>query len=112
MVLAAPSSRMSLPLPYGKEIVLEVEPEGRWSAGERIADSARRMGGAVVRIERDPSGGSPVAVSVLLPEAASISFLSELKRIGKVPPEEEAAAEVPAGPRPGTAAYTVRIRVP
>jgi hypothetical protein len=100
-------------MPYGREIVLEVAPEGSGSAGERIADAARRLGGAVERVERDPSGGSPVAVSVLLPEPAAASFLTEMERIGKVPPSGKASeADIPAGPRPGTVAYTVRIRVP
>jgi len=111
-VYAAPPSRLLRPLPYGREVVLDVTPEGREGAGERIAAAARRLGGSVERIERDPSGADVVAVRVLLPEPAAPSFLSELERIGKVPPEgRPAEVDLPAGPTRGTVAYTVRIRV-
>jgi hypothetical protein len=99
-------------LPYGREVVLDVTPEGREGAGERIAAAARRLGGSVERIERDPSGADVVAVRVLIPEPAAPSFLSELERIGKVPPEgRPAEVDLPAGPTRDTVAYTVRIRV-
>jgi hypothetical protein len=111
-VLAAPPSRLLRPLPYGREIVLDVAPEGREGAGDRIAAAARRLGGSVERVERDPSGADVVAVRVLLPEPAAPAFLSELDRIGKVPPEgKPAEVDIPAGPTRGTVAYTVRIRV-
>jgi hypothetical protein len=111
-VLAAPPSRLLRPLPYGREILLDVGPEGGGSAGERVADAARRSGGSVERVERDASGQTVVAVRVLLPEPAATSFLSELDRIGKVPPEgKPAEVDIPAGPARGTVAYTVRIRV-
>jgi hypothetical protein len=111
-VLAAPPSRLLRPLPYGREILLDVTPDGRGEAGERIADAARRSGGSVERVERDPSGADVVAMRVLLPEPAAPSFLSELERIGKVPPEgRPAEVDLPAGPTRGTVAYTVRIRV-
>jgi hypothetical protein len=113
IVLAAPSSRPLRPQPYGREIVLEVAPESRGSAGQSVADAARRLGGAVERVEREPSDGTPVAVSVLLPESAATSFLSEMERIGRVPPVgRTAGADIPPGPVRGTVAYTVRIRVP
>ncbi len=111
-VLAAPPSRLLRPLPYGREILLDVTPDGRGEAGERIADAARRSGGSVERVERDATGQTAAAVRVLLPESASASFLSELDRIGKVPPEgKPAEIDIPAGPARGTVAYTVRIRV-
>jgi len=111
-ILAAPPSRLPGTLPYGREVVLDVTPEARGGAGDRIAAAARRLGGSLERVERDPSGVDVVAVSVLLPEPAAPSFLSELDRIGKVPPEEKPAnIDVPAGPTRGTVAYTVRIRV-
>ncbi|HEX9205750.1 MAG TPA: hypothetical protein VF853_07470, partial [Candidatus Deferrimicrobiaceae bacterium] len=111
-VLAAPPSRLLRPLPYGREIVLDVAPEGREGAGDRVAAAARRLGGSVERVERDPSGSDVVAVRVLLPEPAAPAFLSELDRIGKVPPEgKPAEVDIPAGPTRGTVAYAVRIRV-
>ena len=111
-ILAAPPSRLPGTLPYGREVVLDVTPEARGGAGDRIAAAARRLGGSLERVERDPAGVDVVAVSVLLPEPAAPSFLSELDRIGKVPPEEKPAnIDVPAGPTRGTVAYTVRIRV-
>jgi hypothetical protein len=111
-VPAATPSRLARPFPYGREIVLDVTPEGREGAGDRIAAAARRLGGSVERIERDPSGVDVLAVRVLLPEPAAPSFLSELDRIGKVPPEgKPAESDIPAGPTRGTVAYTVRIRV-
>jgi hypothetical protein len=67
----------------------------------------------VERIERDPSGLNVASVRVLLPEPAAPDFLSEMDRIGKVPPEgKPAEVDIPAGPTRGTVAYTVRIRVP
>jgi len=49
---------------------------------------------------------------VLLKEPAATAFLSEMDRIGKVPPQEKPAdVDLPAGPIPGTAAYTVRVRI-
>jgi len=111
-VLAAPPSRLLRPLPYGREIVLDVTLEGKAGAADRIAAAARRLGGTVERIERDPSGADVVAVRVLLPEPAAPSFLAEMGRIGKVPPEgKPAEVDIPAGPTRGTVAYAVRIRV-
>lgn len=111
--LAESPSRLLRTSPYGREILLEVAAEARGTAGERIAAAARRLGGSVERIERDPPGAVVTAVRVLLPEPAAPFFLSEMERIGKVPPEEKPAdADSPAGPVRGTVAYTVRIRVP
>ena len=110
-ILAAPPSRLLRALPYGREIVVDVTPEARGGAGDRIAAAARRLGGSVEQIERDPSGLDVVAVRVLLPEPAAPAFLSEMDRIGKVPPEgKPEEADIPAGPTRGTVAYTVRIR--
>jgi hypothetical protein len=104
-------TRLLRPLPYGREIVLEVAREGGEGAEERVAAAARRLGGSVERVDR-PTAESAAAVRVLLPEAASPSFFEELDRIGKVPPEgKPAGVDLPAGPIPGTVAYTVRVRV-
>jgi len=107
-----PPSRFLRPLPYGKEVLLEVTPEGREGVEERIAAAAWRLGGSVERIERDPAGGDVVSMRVLLKEPAATAFLSEMDRIGKVPPQGKPAdVDLPAGPIPGTVAYTVRVRV-
>jgi hypothetical protein len=114
-VFAAPPSRLLRPLPYGRDVVLDVVPERRDGAEDRIAAAALRLGGIVERIElrrgQTPEGASET-VRVVLPEAAAARFLEELDRIGTIPPEgKPAATDLPAGPRTGTVAYAVRIRV-
>jgi anti-sigma factor RsiW len=102
-------------LPYGRDIVVNVKPESREGAEERIAETASRLGGIVERIERESEStrkGAAGTVRVILPEAAADGFLEGLRRIGTVPPEGmPAAVDNPPGPQPGTVAYTVRIRV-
>ena len=112
---AAPPSRLLRPLPYGRNVVLNVEPEHRDGAEDRIAAAALRLGGIVERIERG-TGPTPEdaseTVRVVLPEASATRFLEELGRIGTIPPEgKPEAIDLPAGPRAGTVAYAVRIRV-
>jgi hypothetical protein len=101
--------------PYGREIVLDVKPEGREGVEERIAGTALRLGGIVERIEREREparNGAVGTVRVILPEAATVGFLDELRRIGSVPAEGlPAAIDAPQSPDPGTVAYTVRVRV-
>lgn len=114
-VFAAPPSRLLRPLPYGRDVVLSVEQEHRDGTEDRVAAAALRLGGIVERIER-MSGPAPEGASgtvrVVLPEAAATRFLEELGRIGTIPPEgKPAAIDLPAGPRAGTVAYAVRIRV-
>jgi len=114
-VFAAPPSRLFRPLPYGREILLDIAREDREGAEDRIAAAALRMGGVVERIERDSGqgGGAGGTVRVILPSSAAGGFLDELRRIGTVPPEGmPASIDIPAGPRPGTVAYAVRIRIP
>ncbi len=112
---AAPPSRLLRPLPYGRDIVVDVKPESREGAEERIAEAALRLGGIFERIERDSESarkGAAGTIRVILPEAAAAGFLDELRRIGNVPQEGlPSAIDIPAGPRPGTIAYAVRIRV-
>lgn len=114
-VFAAPPSRLLRPLPYGRDVVVEVKPESSEGAEERIAGAAFRHGGIVERIERESGstgGGAAGTVRVVLPEAGAGGFLDELRRIGTVaPPSPPTAGGFPAGPRPGTVAYAVRIRV-
>lgn len=114
-IFAAPPSRLLRPLPYGRDVVLNVEPEHRDGAEDRIAAAALRLGGIVERVERGtgplPEDASET-VRVVLPEASATRFLEELSRIGTIPPEgKPAAIDLPAGPRAGTVAYAVRIRV-
>jgi hypothetical protein len=114
-VFAAPPSRLLRPLPYGRDIVVDVSRESREGAEDRVAGAAARLGGIVERIERGPAGAAPGAsgtVRVVLPDSAAARFLEEMERIGTIPPEgKPAATDLPAGPRPGTVAYAVRIRV-
>lgn len=114
-VFAAPPSRLLRPLPYGRDIVVDVKPESREGAEERIAEAALRLGGIYERIERGPGEPAPGAsgtVRVILPEIAATRFLEEMGRIGTIPTEgKPAATDLPAGPRPGTVAYAVHIRV-
>ena len=112
---AAPPSRLLRPLPYGRDILLEVEQERRDGAEDRIAAAALRLGGIIERVERATGTApedAPGTVRVILPEAASGRFMEELGRIGTIPPEgKPEAIDIPAGPRVGTVAYAVRIRV-
>ena len=101
--------------PYGREIVVDVKPESREGAEERIAGTASRLGGTIERDghegESSRKGGAGT-VRVVLPEAAAAGFLDELRRIGTVPPDGMPEAnDIPRGPRPETVAYTVTIRV-
>lgn len=103
----APPSRLFRPLPYGRDIVMNVNPENREGTEERVVAVALRLGGIVERIERGTAG----TVRVVLPEDAAARFVEEMGRIGAVPPAGlPPAIDIPAGPRPGTVAYTVRIR--
>ena len=112
---APPPLRLLRPLTYGRDIVVDVTPESREGAEERIAVAALRLGGIYERIIRGPGESAPGAsgtVRVILPEIAATRFLEEIGRIGTIPPEENPAATgLPAGPRPGTVAYAVHIRV-
>ena len=112
---APPPSRLLRPLPYGREIVVDVKPESREGAEERIAGAALRLGGIFERFDRGPgeaAQGASGTVRVILPEVAAARFLEEIGRIGTIPPEgTPAATDRPAGPRPGTVAYAVHIRV-
>lgn len=114
-VLAPPPSRLHRPLPYGREVWLNVAPGDRAGAEDRIAAAAIRRGGLIEQIVREGgpgTGGAPGMVRVVLPGAAAAGFLEELERMGTVPHGgAPAAADVPEGPRPGTVAYAVRIGV-
>jgi len=107
---AAQTARLRPPFPYGRDVSLETAPEDREEAAERIRETAHRLGGTVEGTDRVVPEGT-VAVRVLLPERTAQAFIDELGRIGKIPPEGMPARSVlPAGPAPGTIAYTVRLR--
>jgi hypothetical protein len=111
---AAPPSRLLRPVPFGREVLLEVSPGTREGVEERIAAAARRLGGGTERSDRASAGATDgaAAVRVLVPEPSAAAFLEELRRLGTIPPEGvPSAVDVPSGPHPGTVAYTVRIRV-
>lgn len=107
---AARTARLRPPFPYGRDVSLETDPEDREEAAERIRETARRLGGTVEGTDRVASEGT-VAVRVLLPERTAQAFIDELGRIGAIPPGGMPTRSVlPAGPTPGTIAYTVRLR--
>jgi anti-sigma factor (TIGR02949 family) len=112
---APPPSRLLRLLPYVRDIVLDVKPERREGAEDRIAGAALRLGGIFEWIDRgygEAARSDSGTVRVILPEAAAARFLEEMGRIGSIPPEgTPASTDRPAGPRPGTVAYAVRIRV-
>ena len=101
-------------MPYERDIVVVVKPESREGAEERIAEWALRLGGIVERVESGPAGADPGEgrVRAILPVPAATRFLEEMDRIGTIPPEGKPdAADLLAGTRAGTVAYTVRVRV-
>lgn len=110
---AAPPSRLFRPWPYGRDIVVDVDPERREGAEDRIAEAALRLGGIFERVDRggEAAAGGPGTVRVILPEDAAARFLEEMGRLGTIPPAGNPAAGLRAGPWPGTVAYTVRVRV-
>lgn len=120
-VFAAPPSRLLRPMPYGRELVLEVAGEQREGLEERIIRVVEGFGGSILREWRfsgTPSGdASGTSVSegpmrIQVPAGSSEDFLSELQKLGTIPPEGmPASSDLPAGPTPDVVAYTVRIRV-
>jgi hypothetical protein len=111
---AAPPSRLLRPWPYGRDIVVDVDPESREGAEDRIAEAALRLGGIFERVDRggQAAPGGPGTVRVILPEDAATRFLDEMGRLGTIPQVgNPAATGLRAGPWPGTVAYTVRVRV-
>ncbi len=115
-VFAAPPSRLFKPLPYGRDVTLDVTPAERAGIEGKIVAAAERLGGgahpgAALR----PESAQPAlagTVRVHLPAEAADAFLDALRTLGTIPPEGmPAAVDLPAGPSPGITAYTVRIRV-
>lgn len=120
-VFAAPPSRLLRPLPYGREVVLEVAAGERPGLEERIVRVVERFGGSIRwewHFHGSPSGetdGAPVLegpMRVQLPADSAEAFLTELRKLGTIPPEGmPASVALPAGPTPDVIAYTVRIRL-
>ena len=80
-------------------------------AAERVAQAARHLGGTVEGTEYARPDGT-VSIRVLLPERTAKAFLDELWRNGKMSPEGMPSRSIlPAGPTPGTVAYTVHLHV-
>ena len=114
IVPVAPPRPLSI-LPYRENIVVDVSPERREGAEERVAEATLRLGGIVERIERgndSARNGAAGTIRVILPGAAAAGFLDELRQIGNVPQENlPPAIDIPEGPRDGTVAYAIHIRV-
>lgn len=115
-VFAAPPSRMLRPVPFGREVTLEVTPAEREGVEAKIVAAAERLGGgAHPGVDSRADGARPPLPGVIrvhLPAESAGAFLDALKSLGTIPPEGmPAAVDLPAGPSPGIAAYTVRLRV-
>jgi hypothetical protein len=114
-LLAAPPSRLLWPVPFGREVTIEVAAQNRPGLEERIAAAVVRLGGSV---QDEPakagidSEGAGDNVRVLLPADSARPFLAELSKLGILPAEGMSGmAVLTAGPSPEVVAYTVRIRV-
>ena len=115
-VFAAPPSRMLRPLPFGREVTLEVASAERAGIEERVVAAAERLGGGAhpgaAPAAESAQPVAPSAVRVHLPAASAGAFLDALKGLGTIPPDgTPAAVDLPAGPSAGIVAYTVRIRI-
>lgn len=115
-MFAAPPSRLLRPVPYGREVTIEVTREHRAGLEERIAAAALRLGGTVARELSRPgaseNGALPDQVRVHVPSDSAETFLAELSQLGTLPLEGMPGwTDLPAGPSPGVVAYAVRIRV-
>jgi hypothetical protein len=118
-VFAAPPSRLLRPLPYGREVTIEVDRDARIGLNDRIAVLAKRVGGKILRerIRIAGSAGEETVrvmdiLQVNVPTVSADVFLKELGKLGTIPPEGmPGKVDIPAGPTPGTVTYTVRIIV-
>ncbi len=118
-MFAATPSRMLKAIPYGREVILEVDPENRPGMEERIVALASRLGGTVPGEEPETAGAvaeeaavRPAIVRVNLPVESSDAFLKELGSLGSIPAVGTVGMlDIPAGPARDVVAYKVRIRV-
>ena len=111
---AAPS-RLLRPVPFGREVTIEVAAQNRPGLEERIAAAAVRLGGSVQDEPANPGIDSEGAVDIVrvhLPTDSARPFLAELSKLGILPEEGMSGrAVLTAGPSPEVVGYTVRIRV-
>ncbi|OGP32999.1 MAG: hypothetical protein A2X88_06200 [Deltaproteobacteria bacterium GWC2_65_14] len=120
-VFAAPPSRLVRPMSYGREVILEVAAEQRPGLEERIVRVVEGFSGSILRewhfLGTPPgeAGGAPVLegpMRIQIPAGSAEAFLTELRKLGTIPPEGmPASINLHAGPTQDIAAYTVRIRV-
>ncbi len=112
---AAPPSRVARPVPFGREVTIEVAAQNRHGLEERIAAAAVRLGGSVLDEPAKPgidSEGEVDIVRVHLPAESARPFLAELSKLGILPAEGMSdRAVLTAGPSLEIVGYTVRIRV-
>jgi hypothetical protein len=114
-----PSDGLLRPLPYGREVTIEVDRDARIGLNDRIAVLAKRVGGKILRerIRIAGSAGEETVrvmdiLQVNVPTVSADVFLKELGKLGTIPPEGmPGKVDIPAGPTPGTVTYTVRIIV-
>ncbi len=112
-------ARLPKPALYGKDVTIEVPRSDRIGLEDRIAEIVLRLGGAVawettIAVSGASGEAMPVSelVRVRVPADSADAFLEELGKLGTIPAEEASGRrDAPAGPLPGTVAYTVRILV-
>ncbi|MCL1925873.1 MAG: zf-HC2 domain-containing protein [Syntrophorhabdaceae bacterium] len=98
------------PVPYGLEISVETTLEERQETAERIAKTAKRLGGTVEKMDRAAVPEGIVTVRVLLPERTAQAFIEDLWQNGRLSPEGMPSRSIlPVGPKPGIIAYTVYL---
>lgn len=114
-VSGAPPSRTAKQLPHGRDYTLAVPTDFRKGAEDRIAMVAAHQGGGVFLASNRGAEGiaiSPLprtdSVHVHVPAQNAEVFLSTLSRHGEL--TAGAKTDLPDGPSPGVAAFTIRIR--
>jgi hypothetical protein len=114
-IFAAPISRSMRPVPFPREVTVEVSAEDRPGLENRISAAVLRLGGSV---RGEPASavesqdGAAESLRIHLPVDSEKPFLAELARLGSLPREEGIGGpELPLEPSPEVVAYTVRIRV-
>jgi hypothetical protein len=114
-MFAAPLQRPMRPVPFDRDVTVEVSAGERPGLESRISAVVLRLGGSVQ--DRQAFGGvaqegADEALLVHLPAVAEKPFLAELGKLGTLPGEEGIGGpELPLEPAPAAVAYIVRIRV-
>jgi len=111
----APSSMLLRPVPFGREVTIEVAAEDRPGLEDRIAAAALRIGGNLQGEPAKPGIASESAADIVLvhlPAGSVKLFLVELSKLGTLPQEGRPGGSDPSpDPSPEAVAYAVRIRV-